>query len=408
MAMDNYEDRYIIGELLAKHLKGGLSDEERAVLDGWRRKKDSNERLFLRLTNEQDLLEELLAFNRVSKKEQAWDRIAVEVSRKKRSSTFIGLRSIGYAAAVVLLMVSGYLFWEKNLGQDAALEVVSEELLPGRDRAILVLDGGRTIDLDEANTGEIAREGYAVISKSPAGDIAYDHLDAENGLGRETKFNTIVTPNGGQYRLRLPDGTKVWLNAASSLRFPTRFDSDTRRVELTGEAFFDVVSMGDRANPFQVVSGNQEVEVLGTEFNVNAYADEQSVTTTLVKGKVKVNFTSEDKNKNVGREVMLSPGQRASTGKNSREIEVSQADMEESIAWKNGQFRFNDTDLETIMRQIARWYDVRVEWVGEVSKERFRGSISRDVPASQVFNILRASGINIKTDGKKVIVSSKL
>lgn len=402
--MDNYEEYYKIGQLVVRHLKGELSDDERRILSDWRGKSDANERIFVRMINEQQLLRDLPDFRSEESRERAWKNIAAAVAEKPGVFAFGYRRYIGYAAALVLSVGLGYFILRPEAGETPTV-AGQTELLPGGDRALLILDDGEEIDLDKATVGEIARQGFAVISKSSEGDITYDiKTDPANNAG-QVKFNTIATPNGGQYRLRLPDGTRVWLNAASSLRFPTRFDARERRVELKGEAFFEVVHLDSKKLPFRVISEKQEIEVLGTEFNVNSYSDEKSITTTLLRGKVKVNRTTSTESRSEVNSVTLMPGQKASLVLQTDQIEVAQADLAESLAWKNGKFQFNDTELETIMRQIARWYDIDVEYSGDVKKIRFRGAISRDEPASMVFRILETSGIQIKTQGRKVTVS---
>lgn len=403
--MDNYEEAYKISELIFKHLKGELSGAESEALSKWIQASEANEQLFYTLLSEEGILKGLSTFNNVKDRAQAWE----EISRKRDNASsfaFIYKRYFPYAAALIMAVGLGYFFLARKPQVEAVQTASTEELLPGRDQAILVLDDGKQIDLDQATMGEIARDGYAVISKSSEGEIAYN-LSTETGKQvADIKFNTISTPKGGQYKLRLPDGTRVWLNAETSIRFPTQFSSGERKVELSGEAFFDVVHIKDRVRSFKVFSGNQVIEVLGTEFNVNGYADEKNITTTLLNGKVKVNLRGEGAQSRATGEVTLAPGQRALVERTTDKIAVSQANLQESIAWKNGQFSFRDTDLQTIMRQVARWYDVEVEYKGEVKNDRFRGDISRDQPASHVFEILKASGVNIKIEGRKVIVSS--
>lgn len=403
--MDNYGEYYNIGQLIVSHLRGELTVGEQEKLNAWRRRSEENEQLFARLTDETFLMEELPGYgtrDREAAREKVMTRIR-EADRRRVS--FMYRRYIWYAAAAVLAVVAGWgMFRLEGVGQQPA-DLAATELLPGGNRAILTLDGGREIDLDKARTGEIAREDQAVILKSEEGYIAYDLSSTKRISPGKARFNTISTPKGGQYRLRLPDGSTVWLNAQSSLKFPTRFDGKERRVELTGEAYFEVTHADAGKIPFKVVSGEQTVEVLGTEFNVSGYSDEGDITTTLLTGKVKIDYGSVQAKRQNFKNVTLSPGQKASVKKLTEEIEVTEADIEESIAWKNGQFRFKNAELSTIMRQISRWYDVEVEYRGEVEHIRFYAGIPRNVPASKIFQILETSGINIKTEGKKIIIS---
>lgn len=404
--MDNYGEYYNIGQLIVRYLRGELPVEEQEKLNAWRKRSEENERLFSKLTDEAFLLEELPGYGSRDR-ETAREKVRAEVREaNRRRVSFIYKRYIKYAAAVVLAAAAGWglLRFDKAAG-DQPDGFASVELLPGGNRAILTLDGGREIDLDKAHTGEIARQDQAVILKSEEGYIAYDLSSAKDISSGKAKFNTISTPKGGQYRLRLPDGSRVWLNAQSSLRFPTWFGGKERQVELTGEAYFEVTHTGAEKVPFRVVSGKQTVEVLGTEFNVSGYSDEGDITTTLLTGKVKIDYSTGEAKAPGFKNVTLSPGQKASVKKLTEEIEISEADIEESIAWKNGRFRFENAELSTIMRQIARWYDVEVEYRGDVEHIRFKAGISRNVPASKIFQILETSGINIKTEGKKIIIS---
>ncbi len=406
--MDNYEEYYNAGELIVKYLRDELTHAELEKLNSWRKADEENEKLFVRLTTRQYFMEELSRYRSGNDKEEVFARVLAGINKGKRKPlTFMYRRYIGYAAAVTILLGIAYLYLPFGAVRQTDTEVVAQELLPGGNKAVLVLDDGKEIDLDQAGTGEIARQGYAIISKSEEGYIAYD-LRATGEAVQEmapTRFNTISTPKGGQYMLRLPDGSKVWLNSLSSLRFPVRFDRRERKVELSGEAYFEVVPGKEKPLPFKVISGSQTVEVLGTEFNVNGYSDEGNITTTLLTGKVRVGLLPGDAASGAVPDVTLLPGQKASVEGQAGTIRVSEADIEESIAWKNGKFQFNDTELGTIMRQISRWYDVEVEYRGEVEHLRFKGKASRDVPASHVFEILKATGINIKTEGRKIIVS---
>ncbi len=401
--MDNYEEYYNIGQLIVSHLRGELTVDGQEKLNAWRKRSQENERLFSKLTDEAFLLEELPGYG-ARDREAAREKIMTGVREAgRRHVSFIYKRYMRYAAVVVLAAAAGWGLFRFDKAGDQPAGSASVELLPGGNRAILTLDGGREIDLDKAHTGEIARQDQTVILKSEEGYIAYDLSSAKDISSGQAKFNTISTPKGGQYRLRLPDGSRVWLNAQSSLRFPTWFGGKERQVELTGEAYFEVTHT--EKVPFRVVSGKQTVEVLGTEFNVSGYSDEGDITTTLLTGKVKIDYSTGEAKAPGSKNVTLSPGQKASVKKLTEEIEVSEADIEESIAWKNGRFRFENAELSTIMRQIARWYDVEVEYRGDVEHIRFKAGISRDVPASKIFRILETSGINIKTEGKKIIIS---
>lgn len=312
------------------------------------------------------------------------------------------VRSIGgfkryrwVAAALLLLIASSVVFL--NLGKKETTyssnpaRVIEQDRLPGGDRAVLTLSDGRTILLDSASNGMLAHQGATDVIKKDDGQLVYNSAD---GQSNEIAYNTLQTPRGGQYKITLPDGTKVWLNAASSLKYPVVFVGNERKVEITGEAYFEVAK--DAAKPFKVQLNNMEVEVLGTHFNINGYTDEDAVKTTLLEGKVKVLASNTAK--------YLAPGQQAQL-KSSGNIDVTNdVNLEETVAWKDGNFQFESSDIKTVMRQLARWYDVEVSYKGTINKH-FVGSISRDVKLSQVLSMLQQTGeVKFKIEGKNLIV----
>jgi ferric-dicitrate binding protein FerR (iron transport regulator) len=211
----------------------------------------------------------------------------------------------------------------------------------------------------------------------------------------------MATPRGGQYRLVLPDGSRVWLNAVSSIRFPTAFTGQERKVEISGEAYFEVVK--DPSRPFRVLvrpaagNRNMEVEVLGTHFNINAYQDEPAIKTTLLEGSVKVTNGTDH--------TMIRPGQQTQLSINGVTKVIQDADVSEAVAWKEGRFQFNDTELKTIMRQVMRWYDVDLEYKGNVPDRYFTADISRNKTLSGVLTILKLSDVDFRLDGKKLTVT---
>jgi ferric-dicitrate binding protein FerR (iron transport regulator) len=214
-------------------------------------------------------------------------------------------------------------------------------------------------------------------------------------LPTEVLYNTVSTPRGGQYQLTLSDGSKVWLNASSSLRFPTAFPGTERRVEITGEAYFEVA--GNESKPFVVdIAGKGEVEVLGTQFNINAYEDEPAIKTTLLEGKVKVSES------NGSQSSVLKPGQQAQLANGIRVMD--NVDMEEIMAWKTGWFYFDRQELPAIMRQVSRWYDVDVRYEGRISKKSFSGIVGRDNDIKDVLKIMENAGIRFRIEGSSITV----
>ena len=300
-----------------------------------------------------------------------------------------------WVAAAILVLVAGSL-WIYNrepskVSDDTAITTKPQDIAPGGDKAILTLGNGTKVVLDTADNGAITRQGNVTVIKLN-GQLAYNK---EGGVATEVLYNTITTPRGGQYQIVLADGSKVWLNAESSLRFPTAFVGKQRKVELTGEGYFEVAH--NEQQPFVVQRGDAEVQVLGTHFNVNGYTDEPSLKVTLLQGRVMV--------KKSDQLVYLNPGQQAVAQDGQQNIKVDyDVDTEEVTAWKNGLFVFNNTPLETIMKQLERWYDVEVVYQGTVPKDRFNGSISRDNNLSEVLKVLEYSNIKFSVQGKVITV----
>ncbi len=305
--------------------------------------------------------------------------------------------TIGAVASVILLLAIGGL-WMKGLldpdekqGMTAQINV---DLEPGSEKAVLTLSDGSTVILDTAGNGLLARQSNTDIIKLADGQIGYA------SKGRESLriiYNTITTPRGGEYSVILPDSSRVWLNAESSIRFPVAFSGRQRAVEITGEAYFEVVK--DQNMPFVVSVNGINIEVLGTSFNVRAYSDEEALTATLVTGSIKV---ASQANK-----ASLVPGQQARAD-NTGLIEISDdADIEEIIAWKNGFFIFNSDDIEEIMGQIGRWYDVEVTYDGVMTDETFSGIISRRSKVSQVLQLLEPYGIKFTVTDDMITVSTQ-
>ncbi|TDE15223.1 FecR family protein [Dyadobacter psychrotolerans] len=302
------------------------------------------------------------------------------------------------AAAAVLILSLGLYWWSgRDQGQLARLSVPAAQpadIAPGTNKAVLTLGDGSSIILDSAQNGNLASQGNTSVTKSKKGELVYNN--PTGSADQNVVFNTVTTPKGGQYHIILPDGSKVWLNAASSLRFPTAFNGKERAVEITGEVYFEVAH--NQKMPFVVKAGQTQIAVLGTHFNVMAYTDEKVLKTTLLQGSVKVS--------RAGKSAMLSPGQQARVKMISDHIGVfDNIDTEKEMAWKNGYFQFQDDNLENIMRQISRWYDVDVTYEGNPGKETFTGRLPRNGNVSKVLKILSLSGVKFRIEGKSIIVT---
>lgn len=312
------------------------------------------------------------------------------------------IRPIGVryaAAAVILIVVSAAFFFivkpganKKELSARAA-----QHILPGGNKAILTLANGSSIILNDAQKGEIAKQSDISVTKTADNQIVYKAGSKVSGDNNAAQMlNTISTPNGGQYQLVLPDGTKVFLNAASWLKYPAVFTGAERVVELNGEAYFEVAH--NKRMPFIVKSGGQTVEVLGTHFNINCYDNEPAIKTTLLEGSVRVTSGSNT--------AVIVPGQQAIVNGTARgDILKRMADVDKELAWKNGLFSFENDDLQTVMRQISRWYNVKIVYGGSIPDEKFFGEISRNSNLAEVFKILELNNIQFDVDDKTVTVS---
>lgn len=307
------------------------------------------------------------------------------------------------AAAAVLIFISAGVYYAlksrdvstiaKNAGSKTD---TNKGVLPGGNKAVLLLDDGTAIVLDNSSNGSIASQGATKVIKLNTGQLVYRSADGKNDV---VLFNTLTTPRGGQYQVTLADGTVVWLNSGSSLRYPTVFVGAERKVEITGEAYFEVAKNPNQ--PFKVIinlaSGDGgEVEVLGTHFNVNAYNDEPAVNTTLFEGSVKV--------KTAAGTNFIKPGQQLQYNK-LKQIKIdNNPDMEQVIAWKEGRFQFDNADINQVMRQLSRWYDIEVEFKGNITKH-FGGTIPRNVNLLKVLQLLEATGeVHFKVTDKNIYI----
>ena len=309
-------------------------------------------------------------------------------------------------AVVLALIVTGASFWYFSGVQGGKLAGSREdyqEVIPERNKAVLTLANGSTIALNQFKAGMLATQGYTQVIKKDSGQLVYKAAATEASKGKgDILYNTLTIPPCSNYRIVLPDGSKVWLNATSSLRFPTAFQGRQRRVEVKGEAYFEVTE--DPAHPFIVGimapngANMGSVKVLGTHFNINAYMDHAMIKTTLVDGAIKIIKGSAQE--------FLQPGEQATIAQRKDQINVAKVDASEAIAWKNGFFRFEEDDIADIMHEVARWYDVDVSYNGRYnSQRRYSGMISRQTKLSELLKILEASGFRFKVTGRKIIVN---
>jgi len=321
---------------------------------------------------------------------------APTIKSKKWPLIFI---SISAAAALIILNIIGLDFWIEKIAPapvQIASANVNPDISPGGNKAVLTLANGQRIILDSIRNGIIVRNESFEIKKTENGQLVYHAFDRNYKNARNGDFNMVSTPRGGEYRITLPDGSKVWLNSATSIKFPGVFKRNIREVELDGEAYFEIAKKS--AMPFMVRSGSTEIEVLGTHFNVKAYSNQSVMKTTLVEGSVKI---IEGKSS-----VLLKPGQQARLTGGNLTI-LNNVDIEEQTAWKNGLFVFKDASVEEVMSQVASWYDLNVTYEGKIPEKYLTGKVSRSVNASEFMNLLSYAGVKFKIKGKDIVIMNK-
>ncbi|HWK06749.1 MAG TPA: FecR domain-containing protein [Puia sp.] len=298
------------------------------------------------------------------------------------------------AAAALLFVLTGgaWLYSRYSRAGTAASLSAKTDVAPGGNKAILTLSNGQTITLTGAQNGQLAAQGKTRITKTADGQLRYD----PSGKGGSTMMNTVSTPRGGQYQLVLSDGSRVWLNAASSIHYPVAFSDKERKVVITGEAWFEVTP--DKSRPFVVTAGEQTIKVLGTQFDIDSYADEPLNKTTLVEGSVQVSKGTNS--------VILKPGQQSKTEAGDEKLAVVPGiDIDAELAWKSGDFVFTNEELPSIMRKIARWYDVDIAYEGNPGSLKFGGVVSRSKNLSAVLQIMETTQkVHFKMEKRRLIV----
>ena len=407
-------DKTQLTELAERFLSGTATEKEIALLHEWYDTADKEE-IELVFAPEPETAEA------VGKRLFGGLQLVIQEERRETRHRRIALtrRWIAAASVIFVIVFAGKYFWDAERSPKpepgvARVTKPGNDLPPGSNKARLLLGDGSVIDLADAKNGTIRHAAGARIEKKD-GQLIYDFSKGEEASGggdgskgadgsREgdgsrgaeaSEMNTIQTPRGGQYEVILADGTKVWLNSASSLSYPTTFTGKNRQVLLKGEAYFEVAE--DKNKPFNVSVGDVQVDVLGTHFDVMAYEDENAINTTLLAGAVRVTAKGSAAR-------VLAAGQEASMDRSSGSLSMNEVDAEEAVAWKDGFFDFEGVSIETVMRQLARWYDVDVEYEGKTDKH-FRGMISRSSNVSEVFKMLELTGeVHFSTEGKKIIV----
>ena len=410
-----------VTELTLKAAAGSLSPEEQAELDAFLDTSPANRIRFEERIKRQRVALGLQGWDEAEKTEdESWSRISRKMAGIDQAAgrrVIFLRRAYAIAVTLVLAVTGAWLLWiNRHHPSDQSVPTAfttHNDILPGGNKATLTLSNGQQIVLNDASTGVLAEQGTAKVIKKDSGQLSYTLLNEKPPKASALSYNTLTTPKSGTFMVVLPDGSKVWLNAVSSLRYPITFSDKERRVELIGEAYFEIAkvfSHGEKKpKPFIVnilpFPGGMkigQIEVFGTHFNVSAYPDEPDIKATLLEGAVEV--TKDDLS------VLLKPGQQAkivtdNSVKVSRKLSlINDADVEEAVSWKNGIMSFKDADIKSIMRKISRWYDADVVYVGSIPERTFRGGIPRNLNLSDVLKVLELSNIHFQVEGRKIIV----
>lgn len=393
-------------ELLRKYLSGECSNEEQLRVEAWLEQMEATDNKWERMDAPAKAAWMASLFGdirqTINTREMPDEHLAPIRSIFGRT-----LYRVAVAAAVLVIIGASVYWWlirtpETEMAGHGKKPGVAQDVAPGGNKAILTLGDNSTIVLDSAANGQLAKQGSSVVKKTKDGELRYESTIGNRDLA--TTYNILTTPRGGQYQLVLPDGSKVWLNAASSIRYPTAFTKNERSVDITGEVYFEVAPIrlpSGQRKPFRVqfISAGREgaVEVLGTHFNINTYDDEPAMKTTLLEGSVKVTTGASS--------ALLKPGEQISIYQSSHLSKPMPVQVAEVVAWKNGLFKFTNADLPTVMRQLVRWYNVDIIYEQGVPSLHFGGEISSSSNLSQVLQVLQISGVNARIEDRKIIIS---
>ncbi|RZK52848.1 MAG: DUF4974 domain-containing protein [Pedobacter sp.] len=369
-------------KIIENYVAGNATPEEIAFVEAY----------YAKLENESNALDKLTAEDENEFAKVNFEGVQAKIKKGGRKS----IPFYKYAAAAVLLLSAGitifYVSKKEIVSKSIAEQITAKKIdvNPGSDKATLTLADGSIIFLDNNSTAEVFHKNGIIISKTKSGELIYKIENASST--KPNAYNTITTPKGGQYQVLLPDGTKVWLNAASSLKYPEVLGKTERIVTLTGEAYFEVAKDG---RPFYVNSEQQSVKVLGTHFNVNTYMDDQVAKTTLLEGSIAINNQKSSK--------ILKPGQQALIG-NSGLINIDKdVDVASVVAWKNGLFVFDNAGLKSILNQLERWYDIKIDY-SNIPNKRYNGMVPRKAKLSEVLNMLELTGnINFEIEAGRAL-----
>ncbi|HQS51741.1 MAG: hypothetical protein B7X86_03840 [Sphingobacteriales bacterium 17-39-43] len=383
-----------VQQLVEKYLQGTASKEEEEKLLQWYWRESSLESEWELNSSQSENELKSMIYAKIIEHD--------ETDNNQLSKSKINFSRLGAPLLFTVIVILSAYFYSARVQKESTDKIIASveqnDILPGGSKAILTLADGRKIELDESENGILVNQGGIKVHKNSDGIIEYTFSKQKRNTivasdEAEPVYNTIETPVGGKYQLNLADGTKVWLNSSSSLRFPIFFSEDNREVELKGEAYFEVSK--DFKRKFSVRSGIQTVEVLGTQFNINAYSDEKSIKTTLFEGEIRVIDLKTNDSK------LLKPGEQSNV---DQSIQIKRIDTQAEIAWKEGYFYFKKADIETVMRQLGRWYGVTARYEANLPEHHFSGAISNNLTLLEVLEILEKSDIHFSLDGKEVIV----
>lgn len=400
--MEKNEDYY--RQLLEKWMRAELTRHEaNEILDYL--KTDDSSRLLLKKMQEvfkQSMDQPVTIPNDISERVQnellkkIGDAPVIEIPARNRRFNWLRIA----AAALIVIGLGSVTYFTlfkkstKNEFTETTLPVEKDnDVEAGSNKAVLTLADGTRIELDEKAKGSLLKRGDVSVTNAE-GQLIYEN---KSTIPVKVEYNSLTSARGQSYSLVLADGSKLWLNAASSVRFPTAFTGNERRVEITGEVYFDVAK--DATRPFHVKVKDMDIEVLGTQFNINSYTDEATINTTLIEGSVKVSSGINDM-------VRLSPGQQAQFSTPGSLKVMKNVNVDEIVAWKNGYFHFENADLRSILRQFSRWYDIEVVFEGELKNRTFLAIVSRKSSLSNVLKMLNANDVKFRIEGKKLIVQS--
>ncbi|WP_152267926.1 FecR family protein [Agriterribacter humi] len=408
-----------IKSLLDRYIAGNVTSQEQKLVEQWLEENSQHNTEWQLMNNKDKAIWLLELYHDIN--DSITNKEAEEGNDSLIDPSLPWYKKFWLPVAAMLIVSIGtgiYYFLlprhERTVPVSVTVPPLQNDALPGTNKAILTLDNGKTILLDDSQDGVLAKQGGTAVRKQ--GENLMYNAKGSADKPAPAVFNTLTTPRGGQYKLVLSDGSKVWLNASSSIRYPASFAGDERKVEITGEVYFEIshltaeTSKGKAAKriPFKVKintpgRNGAEVEVLGTHFNINAYDDEDAISTTLLEGSIKIS-PSKPKEKSL-EAVIIKPGQQARLNKTGSLQLLKDVNLEETVAWKNGLFMMSSAAIPAVLRQLARWYDVDIVYDNGIPEGRITGDIPRDMNLSEVLKVMELSGVHFKIDNKKIIVN---